>query len=551
MQRTSARERDSLLWWAVLVAAVVAGIVLRLYQLRSQVLIDDEWHAVRMLIRADASAIATHFGFADYCIPLTLYFRWLYEHAALNEWQMHLPSLVAGVALLIAASTLLRQTLSLPARAIWVALLAISPVLIYFSRIARPYALVAILGVVAVLAFRAWWRGDSRRGVSAAIYLVATFLAGWLHLLSLVFTLWPFAYYGVFLIRDLSRPSTRENALRPLLRFSLLALATLASLAAALVPPLVKDAGAMIGKAGSSSVSIDSLYRGVLMQFGVTPAWVGVVMFALLVFGVRRLARRDRDFTTLLVSMMLVGTVVIALARPAWIVHQAVMVRYCVVALPFILLFVAEGYVGVLERVRVAYLAPLVTIAAMTGLYFAGPFPAMLYWPNQFMADASFQFDFDPTANPYATMLQLGPVSPFFLELAKRPPGSVTLMETPASFNSNFTPDPWLQAIHRQKLKFALASPVCGTGDWDEYPYTATGVRFRSVAQLSDVLDGASYGADYLVLRMRPWTVPPGIERPSPDMPACVEKVRQRLGEPTYRDEQITVFSLRGANPGG
>jgi hypothetical protein len=538
------RDRKAWPWWIVLFAALGVGAFLRWYQLRSQVLIDDEWHAVRMLVHADAHAIATHFGFADYCIPLTLYYRWLYERGVLDEWLMHLPSLLAGLALLVAAPMLMRKTLALPTRATWTALLAISPALVYFSRTARPYALVAVLSLVALVSFRNWWQGDRRRSAWAVVYVLATFLAGWLHLLSLVFTLWPFAYYGLKVLRDCLRVSTRAQALRSLLRMLVLALLTVLLLALALVPPLLNDARSMIAKAGTNSVTLESLYRGILMQFGITQAWLCVLMSVLLIVGVRRLARRDADFTALVVSMILVGTTVIALARPAWIVHQAVMVRYSVAVLPFLLLFVAEGFVGLVERFRIPALAALATIVASAGLYRAGPFPAMLYSPNQFMGDAVFQFDYDPQANPYTTLLELGPVSSFYRNLANLPAGSVTLMETPASFNSNFSAAPWLQAIHRQKLKFALASPVCGEGDWDEYPYTATGMRFRSIAKLADVLGGATYGANYLVLHMHAWTLPPGIDRPEPDMPACVAKVAERLGEPTYRDDQIVVFAL-------
>jgi hypothetical protein len=32
-------------------------------------------------------------------------------------------------------------------------------------------------------------------------------------------------------------------------------------------------------------------------------------------------------------------------------------------------------------------------------------------------------------------------------------------------------------------------------------------------------------------------------------MPACVAKVAARLGEPVFRDDQITVFELHSATP--
>jgi hypothetical protein len=64
------------------------------------------------------------------------------------------------------------------------------------------------------------------------------------------------------------------------------------------------------------------------------------------------------------------------------------------------------------------------------------------------------------------------------------------------------------------------------------------------MARLGDLLDGATWGGDYLVLRLTPWSVPPGLEQGWPDMVACTAKVTARLGEPVYRDAQIVVFSL-------
>lgn len=544
------RERSAWPWWALLVIALVVGVFLRCYQLRTQMLIDDEWHAVRMLIRADAAGIAGHFGLADYCIPLTLYYRWLYDLGALSEWQMHLPLLIAGIALLVVAPRLLRDTIALPTRALWVGLLAISPTLVYFSRTARPYALIAVLGMVAIVAFRNWHlrRGDRR--VWATLYVITTFTAGWLHLLSLTFTLWPFVYYGIGALRECRRYPTRAAALRSLGAMIVLGCVVSSALAVALARPLLNDWRVMSGKAGADSVTPWSLYRTLLMQFGIADVWLCALLFALLAFGVWRLWRRDRDFVALTLSATVVGIVVICAARAAWIQHAPVLVRYSTPILPFLLLYVAEGAVGLLERVRMPVLAVALAALSLGGLFRAGPMPGWFYAPNQFMGHAIFQFDYDPRENPYATLLQLGPVSPFYLELAKRPPHSVTVIETPERAQSNFMPDPWLQKIHRQNVKFALASPVCGVGEWDEYPYAATGARFRRIGKLADILNGATYGANYLVLRLHPWTLPPGRDFPWPvawpEMTACAAKVTAKLGAPTYRDDQIVVFALSG-----
>ena len=118
------------------------------------------------------------------------------------------------------------------------------------------------------------------------------------------------------------------------------------------------------------------------------------------------------------------------------------------------------------------------------------------------------------------------------------------MIETPSRLHSNYFPDVWYQAIHRQNVKYALAAPACG-GESDEYSYQASGTAFRRIARLGDLLDGATWGADYLVLRLTPWSIPPGLEQAWPDMGACAAKVTARLGEPVYRDAQIAVFALK------
>jgi hypothetical protein len=241
--------------------------------------------------------------------------------------------------------------------------------------------------------------------------------------------------------------------------------------------------------------------------------------------------------------MSVAGVATVALSHAAWVQHALTLVRYSLPVVPFVLLFVAEGIVFVVAQLRLQALACAAALLVVAGLVAAGPIPRYFYYPNQLMGHALFQFEYAPDKNPYATLLELGPVPQFYRDLASRPPGSITLIETPSRLISNYFPDVWYQAIHRQNVKYALAAPVCG-GEADEYPYTATGTAFSRMARLGDLLDGATWGGDYLVLRLTPWSVPPGLEQGWPDMAACAAKVTAKLGAPVYRDAQIVVFSL-------
>jgi len=145
----TASARSAIGWTALFAAALIAGIGLRMWQLDAQVIVDDEWHALHKLLRADWKSVFTRFGFADHSIPLTLYYKWVYETFGLSERKMHVPMLVAGIALTAVAPRLARTWATWPTRATWAGLLAISPLLVYHSRVAalQPSTVIVLAGL--------------------------------------------------------------------------------------------------------------------------------------------------------------------------------------------------------------------------------------------------------------------------------------------------------------------------------------------------------------------------------------------------------------------
>jgi hypothetical protein len=537
------RAHARVAWTALAVVALAVGIGLRCWQLGSQILIDDEWHAIHALLGNDYRGIATHFGVADYSIPLTAYYRFLYDHGGLSEWGMRLPLLTAGIGLLLAAMFAWRRETSLATRAIWTMLLAISPVLVYLSRVARPYALTCLLTLLALMAFRAWWQRSTR--LAALGYVAATLLAGWLHLLSLCFCLAPFLYFGLTTLRDLAaRARTGRDVTHELVRLTLLGMATVLPLGAVLLPPLLGDWHTLAGKAGSDVMTWTSAWRTLLMLFGVRYAWLSILLLALGGFGFVSLWRRERDLAAYLATVVVAAAVAIIVARPAWIHHPGVCMRYLLPALPIVLLFVAEGTMAFLDRLRVMSLAPIALPFAAAGLVFAGPMPDYLYAPNQFMAHALFQFDVDPAQNLFVNDHRNDPVPEFYRELGDRPPQSLTLIEMPWLAISDAL-YPWYQRIHRQNVRLGLAVPECGAEPvFGEYPETAAGLRLTQYVHLSELLRGQTSGADYLIVRPQPWRPRAVTGLAWPDMQQCLPQIRERFGAPVFEDAQIIVFAL-------
>lgn len=545
--RLSLRRDARWPWWWLTAAALIVGVFLRTWQLGDQILIDDEWHALHKLFYANAWNIVTHFGGADYCIPLTLYYRGLYDVHALTEWTMRAPLLLAGVALLLLAPWCLRRTLTLPTRATWVALLAISPVLIYLTRTARPYALSGVLAFVAILAFRRWWlRMPHARGWAAACAVCAA-LAGWLQLLTLAFTLTPFLICAAAATWRIARRPSRAVGKREWSRLLWPAIAVVALLAVFLLPPLLNDGAAMLGKAGRGAVTWDSGYRTLLMLFGIAHPLACVVLMLLTILGSMRLWLQQRELTEYLWLIMIIATTAICLTHAAWIQHPGVLTRYVMVGLPLLLLFLAEGIVTVLQRWWVSIPAAGMAAMLVTALFTVGPLPYQLYWPNQFMGHTRFQFAYDPLTALLDSGLKLNKVSPFYFDLARLPPRSLTVVDAPWRPESNFLPLPWYQQIDRQYRKIGLVTPLCGARNWAEYPASNQHIRLTQFAHLTNLLHGDNEGSDLLVMHMHPWTSLPPQRLRWPDMQQCLAKVEARLGRPFYRDAQIAVFALSAA----
>jgi hypothetical protein len=429
-------------------------------------------------------------------------------------------------------------------RTLWVGLMAISPLMIYHTRTARPYAITTFLCFVAIFAFRAWWQGAGRRWRWALLYVATTFLAGWLHLIALSFALAPFLYYGMFALRDAIAASDRAAGRRRLLDLFMLGACVAAPLAAALLPPLIADAASLAAKTGTDSATAESIYRTLLICFGIASPWLLAAFALLCAIGVRALYRRDPDFVGYVVFVVLVAIAAIAGSKAAWLQHQLNFARYIQPAVPFALLALAAGMVQVLGWLRSEPARVVLAAAALCGIYAAGPIPGYLYDPNQFMTDQYFQFDYDPAHNPYLTLLPHGPVPDFYRQLGARPARSLTLIETPWSLETNHDPQPIYQAVHHQYIKVALTTPECGVSDYGNYPESATGMQLSRFVHLSALLRGQTMGGDYLVVHLRAWPDPEHPPSGWPDLAVCLPRIEQHFGQPVYRDRDIEVFAL-------
>lgn len=356
---------------AALLLALAAGAVLRLWNLPAQVMSDDELHAVRAALGNPISSILVTYQRVDNTIPLTALYRFLLDRGIkLSEMTVRMPAVLSGLALLALAPWWVARRLGWGTAAVFAALLAVSPGLVFYSRIARSYAPIVLLGFCALVAFEAWWRrpDDWRRG---AAYVVLAALAVWFHLGAAPFVVSPFLFAaGHSLVR---------RDFRRLGRAVVLGLATVAAFLAFLVPAWGTLTALVEEKRGALHLSKRLVLDVLELHAGSGQGWVAVLFWVLAIVGLIRLARRDRPLAVLTATAVLGHVAGLLYLAPQGHEHPLISFRYLLVGLPWVLLWIAAAVEPATGWPRTGAAVLLVLI-----LVLAGPFLDRRLWRSPF-----------------------------------------------------------------------------------------------------------------------------------------------------------------------
>lgn len=533
-----ARSRAALLLW---LAVVAAGAWLRFWQIDIQILLDDEWHALHRLIQAGYGEIFLSFGHADYSIPLTLLFRGLADTVGLHEWQMRLLPMVFGLAAIVAVPALFRPWLKRGERLCLGALIAISPLLVHFSRFVRPYAMVVLLGFAAMILLWQWWRYGGR--ARAIGFFLCSVTAAWLHPLTTLYTgtaLTWFAVAGIVQWR-------RHQDAPPFMSVLVLGGLTTAACSALILPPLLADTASIAVKAGKHSIELQTLERSWEMVLGVGSPWLALALSVPLVVGARILWLRDRQFVVFWCVVTVIGGVIIQILGPEWVRNALVFVRYVVISMPIVLAMVAVGLIhmlGLLPGSRrasglPAQAAALVLVGA---LYALGPLPTIYSGFNQFTNSVRYQLDYDFDRSIYDSIMTPLETPDFYLEMASEP-GDWVVIEAAWHFETHFTPISEYQRDHQMPIRIGMISGLCADWTWGELPpESELEIELDQFVYLSDVLRARDEVNRFVVFPLgNPFEHE---RRPLPDLGPCIEAFEAQTGAPWYESEDFVVFRL-------
>ncbi|RLE25177.1 MAG: hypothetical protein DRJ61_01345 [Acidobacteria bacterium] len=559
------RSSGSGLSWLIdewpLVLAVGFAAFLRGFQLWVQIPIGDEWHALDAAWRRPLWEILTSLD-VRYSTPMVLYEKLVMGTAGMSELSLYLPLFIAGVAIVWVFPLIVRNWAGKKTSDLFAWLLAISPMLILYSRFFRPYILTVFLGGACL--YLSWrWRREHLVTYGVA-YAICGALAVYLQIVSVVFVAAPFLFIAM---EDL-----RLSGRRPRVAWQFVGVVGLfAALLSLLVGlPLAGNAEMITKKMGQQGVGLHTITRAASLFSGAVNLWVVGILVALACIGLGVLCRRHRVLAVFVLAASVFQCLAVIVVAPTSIGSSLVFARYMVLSLPFFLLCVASGSVFLMELLfRHDWgLVPSVVagVVFIGGLLWSGPLPSVLYMPNNWIS-AVLQVEMmkeDPKSRirhffDRSETLKQG-ISPFYQFLNDQPRGSLKIVEVPWFFRLTLNRNPWLQQFHQQSCSVGISSCISGhTIGKGEFPCTPDYFRFNNLLFLDDPETLRKKSVDYLIVHRnlvtevkagevkRPGLVRSLVAR-SPEIPELLENFRATIGPPCYEDQWVTVFGLNASS---
>lgn len=522
--------RAALSRWSIPLAGIF-GIAawLRLQQLSAQWLTDDEWHAVHMVQSGMSYAeLARTVGVADFSIPQALVYKYLAAHGGLDELAMRAPMIAAGLLLVAGGMAWAWRRFGPLAATCFGTLLAISPLLVNYSRTARPYALTVLLAWLALVALLRW--REHRHAGWAACHASSAVLGCWLHTAVAPIILAPLAWT----LAGEVRAAVRERRAARLLPAAALAAAVAAGVGLLVLRPMWLSREALAARIGNDLPTLDTFV-------GVWHVWLGtdstVMVVVGLLFaaaGLPMLARREPRLVAMAALGLAATLASVYVLRPAWVLNALTFGRYLLPAQPLLLLAIA---LGITRLLRLATHPALrgAGAAVLPSLFLVGtPHLDLLRRPNNFTLHYWFQFDYRKAHNPVRDALRRRPRHPFWLRFADAPPGTVRLAVAGHGLESYTIPDVRWQRTHRQPVFSAQLSGYCSETPLPGEAFERGGFALRNAVSLADAGDLRRKRIDFVIFDRA------GMR----NLDACISRFRAEHGEPEHEDASLVAFRL-------
>ena len=528
----SARSRAPFL---LAVAAVTClAVWLRTWGITTQVVIDDEWHALHKLVEASYSGIFNSFGLADHSIPLTMFYKWMAGTFGIAEGRLRVLQVICGVALVpVSAWLALIATRDRAAAVLFAILVCGAPFLVMWSRFARPYSISLLLTVLCVAAI---WRWRSRRTTAlAASAAITGALATWFHPLMGMYPAIACLFVGV---EDIAGSGPRSRQVRESLK---LGAGVAAAMTALLISPLYKDRESLAAKSGHDYPGFDTYERMFSIFWGGLPAPAFALALAATAWGLVALWRSNRRMAVYLLVLGALPAVILNVTGAAWMYQGQNFGRYILPLQPLMLFLGALGIVSAARAIGRSHSEGAAWLAcAAIGAGYLAATPAIPYTAKlgTWYGHLDYHWDYRMRWNAHKRQYPHLDPPDFYRKLGTEPAG--TIVEAPFNFEAPGNPLAYYATFHRHQELFGMIHDICRPGSprLGEVAQGDRRFRFRRFVFLADPAAVKATGARYLIFNRDIQT------RPFPVRDDCLARLAQLYGEPTFVDARTAVWEL-------
>lgn len=567
-------------WWLLLLVAFLTGTIARCYMILDQVPLDDVWHGLEMAADRPLSYLATHSGLGATSIPLNMYCRLLLETVGWSELGLRLPSLAAGLAGLLLLPLLVRRALGNRVALTFAFLLAISPFLVFYSRVCRPYSVYLLASFLGAWACYFWVARRNR--FAAGVYIVSSVVAIYFFVLGVVVVLAPLAFVMLAKLKD--RFTRSASRLPNWIELAVVG-ALIGGLAGALLlPDLLQsetpNPGFVIGR---GKLSVGTLYGFAAMMAGTPNAALTWLFVLLTIVGAILLCTAMPLIGGMFMSIVVVNLGVVFVLNPKGSEVAIVFTRFAIIVLPIAFLCVARA----LDRLCVwlpsmspprlrrlsGHLGTLLAVAMLAALLLAGPLPRIYAGPNNFTNHSAFQQAYEPLDwaryytpamfPQYPYRLTAENISPAYTRIA-REPDATAIVEYPMMVGDHFNPHFYFQHFHKKRVIVGYCSdfilPFVKSVGFVYGNHLACEIlsrvrepgqlRFRNMINIMDTEALRASPAKYVLVHKNLETeVERNESQGGPLRPVMIvaEMLTKSLGRPIFEDEHVILFPIRRA----
>jgi hypothetical protein len=380
----------------------LTGVALRLTNWSTQILLDDEWHALNFVFNRSFSDVFTQQGLGANSIPVNVY-CWMTLHSTgWSEPVLRLPSLVAGAAALVVLPMLVKRVWGQSVACVTTALLAVSPVVIFYSRIMRPYAPAMLLATSSVLLTLVWLKEGRRRD------LLLSALCGSLAVYYHLYTAIPVGVPLLVALAAAMKPVGQRLGLtlesKHPFRDLLLAGGIMAAVVGVLVViPNVLNPWWSRGIHGRDHANLDTAVTVLSLVSGTRNPVLMAIALGLLLAGLGMIVQRSRVMGAAMVLSFLVFSLIMATTTQDGAHAGIQVVRYGITFIPLSFVAVAVAVVRVGEFLRArhkifqrGHLVFPVALLAWCPFLATSPLWITYAQPNNFSNHSAYQYRYDP-----------------------------------------------------------------------------------------------------------------------------------------------------------